>query len=441
MKRATLVYFIAAVTAIVLLASPVQAQQLPTLNVLWWPGPEGDAMQEVCNYWNEHYAEAEGFTAQVLLTSRVGWWERMMAALSAGSREFDVVMTATYELANMADHLVPVTDQIDTWNLFIESSLDAVRSGGKTYAVPTDITIYVPMYRTDLIERLLTDPEWQQTYTEIASQYLGKPLEPKQPEDWDWDDLKAVSLFFTRSINRDSPVPYGIALPAKNIIYNVFVWNGILWSMGGNWFDASGNPALDSPEALEAMAVYTDLMEWNASPDESINWEYPELQLAFGSGQVAIILQAIAGYGELINPEQYPQVYDKVGLMPNPGNHATHTHVLGAAVNKHSRYVDEGVRFLQFLATEPALRIYLEGAGNPPVPNLMEAYAAERPHFPFLSANAVQYGFVEAVQGQPAPVQYFSAVAEELSAGWALVVSPEEALRRANERLSGLLSR
>lgn len=49
---------------------------------------------------------------------------------------------------------------------------------------------------------------------------------------------------------------------------------------GGSWFDENQIPALNSPVALEAMKVYTDLMNWGATPPECVNWEFPELQFA-----------------------------------------------------------------------------------------------------------------------------------------------------------------
>jgi len=416
------------------------SENLPCIKVLWWPGPESVAMQKVCDYWNSNYSEKEGFKAQVLLFSREGWWEKMTTALQAGSKEFDIVMTSTYQVENMYDNLFILDEYIKTWDIFIPTSLDAVRYEGNLYAIPTDSTIYVPIYRKDLMTELLQNDSWKQKYSDIAKKYLGKPMLPKEPNDWDWDDFKAFSLFFTKSINSDSPTLYGTALPAKNIIYNVFVWDGVLWSMGGSWFDENQIPALNSPVALEAMKVYTDLMNWGATPPECVNWEFPELQFAMGSGQTAIILQAIAGYNELSNKDSYPNIFDKVGLMKNPGNHSTHLHVLAAGVNKNSIYLDESLSFLSYLATEEALKIYLESGGTPPVETLLESEGLNNEFLSFLSDNISSHAFVEYVGEKPASMEYFSVLSEELSKGWALIVSPEEALKLANKKLEELTS-
>ena len=80
-------------------------------------------------------------------------------------------------------------------------------------------------YRTDLIAKLLSDPAWQAKYTEIAQAKLGKALAPKDPDQWTWDDYAATAMFFTKSINSDSPTRYGTVLQMKNLLFNMMVWH------------------------------------------------------------------------------------------------------------------------------------------------------------------------------------------------------------------------
>ena len=47
---------------------------------------------------------------------------------------------------------------------------------------------------------------------------------------------------------------------------------------------------------------------------------------------------------------------------------------------------------------------------------------------------------MEYVGEKPASMEYFSVLSEELSKGWALIVSPEEALKLANKKLEELTS-
>ncbi len=59
-------------------------------------------------------------------------------------------------------------------------------------------------YRKDLIDRLLSDEAWKKKYSDIAKNKLGKALEPKDPDKWNWDDYEATALFFTKSINAEA---------------------------------------------------------------------------------------------------------------------------------------------------------------------------------------------------------------------------------------------
>lgn len=126
--------------------------------------------------------------------------------------------------------------------------------------------------------------------------------------------------------------------------------------------------------------------------------------------------------------------------MKNPGNHSTHLHVLAAGVNKNSIYLDESLSFLSYLATEEALKIYLESGGTPPVETLLESEGLNNEFLSFLSDNISSHAFVEYVGEKPASMEYFSVLSEELSKGWALIVSPEEALKLANKKLEELTS-
>lgn len=92
----------------------------------------------------------------------------MTTALQAGSKEFDIVMTSTYQVENMYDNLFILDEYIKTWDIFIPTSLDAVRYEGNLYAIPTDSTIYVPIYRKDLMTELLQNDSWKQKYSDIA---------------------------------------------------------------------------------------------------------------------------------------------------------------------------------------------------------------------------------------------------------------------------------
>ncbi len=281
------------------LAWPVLARAEVTL--LFWPGPESEAMQKVIDAWNAGPGKAPDDQVKQLLFSRQGYFDKEIADLAAGSKEFDVALVTTYTLGRYAPFLDPIGQDLspDVKTLFAPVALGSLALNGEQYGVPTDISLHFTYYRKDLIDRLLTDDAWKKSYAAIAQKELGKALEPKDPKDWTWDDFMATALFFTKRINPDSPTRYGTVLELKNLIFNIMIWQAALVSNGGNWLDQDGKVIIDSPAARRALEIYKKLIDAGATPPDSTNYEYAEANAAFGSGQVATMLQWNAAFNEL----------------------------------------------------------------------------------------------------------------------------------------------
>jgi multiple sugar transport system substrate-binding protein len=323
-------------------------------------------------------------------------------------------------------------------------SLKSLTYGGKLYGVPTDISLHFLYYRKDLIDKLMSDADWQAKYTAIAKKKLGKDLAPKDPADWTWDDFEAAALFFSRADNPTSPTRYGTALQMKDLIFNVMLWQSTLVSNGGNWLDASGKPAIDSPAGRTGLEIYKTLVDDRATPPDSISYEYPETNAAFQSGQTATILQWNAAYNELNDPAKSPMVAGKIGLAPMPAGskgHRTHVHSLGIGLNKASPHQADAGKFLAWLATPGAMTVYGDAGGTPPMPAVLERLSDKRPEFKLVGDYAANYGFV--VQGGTASyaVPVYSALADTFSSYWAGQITVDAALQKADAAMAAAMAR
>ena len=78
-----------------------------TVTLLFWPGPESDAMQAVVDAYNEGPGAEAGVEVEQLLFSRQGYFEKELADLAAGSTEFDLALVTTYTLGRYAPYLEP----------------------------------------------------------------------------------------------------------------------------------------------------------------------------------------------------------------------------------------------------------------------------------------------------------------------------------------------
>ena len=207
------------------------------VTLLFWPGPESEAMQKVLDAYNAGPGQADGITVKQLLFSRQGYFEKEQADLAAGSSEFDLALVTTYTLGRYAPYLDPIDAQVpaEAKAAFAPVALQSLTFDGKLYGVPTDISVHFLYYRKDLVDRLLSDPEWQKRYAAIAKEKLGREMQPKAPDDWTWDDWIAAALFFSAADNPDSPTRFGTVLQMKNLIFNMMLWQATLVSNGGDW--------------------------------------------------------------------------------------------------------------------------------------------------------------------------------------------------------------
>jgi multiple sugar transport system substrate-binding protein len=441
MRRITFSFVFAAMFVIGGLALGQQ-----TVTLLFWPGPESEAMQQVIDAYNAGQGQEDGVEVEQLLFSRQGFFDKELADLSAGSTEFDLNLVTTYTLGRYAPYLEPLGQYVtgDPASDFIPAAIDSLTFDDQIFGVPTDVSLHFLFFRQDLIDQLMEDEAWQETYGDISEERLGERLQPKAPADWTWDDYIATSLFFTRSINPDSPTQFGTVLQLRNLIFNIMIWQSTLVSNGGNWLDEDGNVIIDSDAAARGLEIYQTIIDAGATPPGSINYEFAEANEAFRNGQAASMLQWNAAYSTLTNPEESPQVADQVGIAPPPAGpegHRTHVHSLGIGMNAASENKEAAGHFVDYLFTEEAMAIYAEAGGSPPVVEVLNAMADDRPDFARLAQYLDDYAFV--VNGGTASyaVPVYEVLAEEFSAVWSGQKSIEQALDDAQSRMQETVSR
>mgnify|MGYP003674115609 CR=1 FL=1 len=412
------------------------ASALADITVLAWPGgPQEEALRIVV----DHYNETSDSQVELLYFSRDNFFDKMLADLAAGSQDFDVMLTATYNVGKYAPFMVPIDDLIteEVLSTFPQGAIDTQSYEGHVYGLPTDLSLNFLYYREDLINELLSNAEWQAKYAEISEEYLGVAMAPKPVDDWNWDDYIAASLFFTRSINSDSPVAYGTVLQLKNLLFNIMIWQATAASYGGDWRDADGNITIDTDAYRRGLEIYKLLVDAEATPADSLSYEYAEANAAFGSGQVAFFTQWSAAYAEFTQPDDYPAIEGLFGITHQPAGDLgpkTHYHSLGLGINANSERQDEARAFLSYLGTNEAMEIYLANGGQPPVVEaLMTALAGDRPDMLMMGEHTAQYGFVMNGGASSNALGLYSNMAENFTAYWADELDIDTAINNVTE--------
>jgi multiple sugar transport system substrate-binding protein len=429
-----------AVLAASLFATTAQA----AVTVLGWPGgSEETALRAAAAAYNDLSSVSADDKVNLIFFNRDGFYDKLQADMAAGSNAFDVNLLATYAIGRYAPYMEPVDLGPDAAKVFGESVLKTMQYDGKQYGVPTDLSLHFMYYRRDLIDALLKDDAAKAKFAEISQKYLGKALQPKDPDSWTWDDWAATALYFTKSINSASPVRYGTVLQMKNLLFNIMVFQSLPRSYGGDWMDAKGNVTIDSDAYKTGLKLYKTLYDAGATPKDSLSYEYPETNAAFGSGQAATALQWNAAAGELTDKAKSPAVADKVGIVAPPAGpvaRADHIHGLGLGLNKNAKNKAGGIKFLQWLATQDASLLYAKSGGSPALaPDVVAKIATDRPDLVQLGKFASAYGYVMTGGTSANALSVYELQAKEFTGYWSGQESLEQALANTKAGMEKLL--
>ncbi len=436
------IHSMAAIAAGALVLAP--SLSCAEVTVLGWPGgPEEVALRAAAAQYNARPDVAEEDKVELIFFSRDGFFDKLQADLAAGTDAFDVNLLATYSIGRYAPYLKPVTLDEEAAGVFGDSVLTTMQFEGRQYGVPTDLSLHFLYYREDLIEALLGDDEARARYGDISEQYLGVRREPGHPDTWTWDDFAANALYFTRSINPDSPTRYGTVIQLKNLLFNMMVFHSLPRSYGADWMDADGNITVDSDAYRTALELVKLLVDAGATPGDSFSYEYAEANAAFGSGQVAAMVQWNAAAADLLDPEKNPASAEGTATVAPPSGpegRFTHVHGLGLGVNAGGRNVAGGEAFVRWLSTAEAAITYAKAGGAPGLTEQVVAQVAdERPDLVPLGTYAANYGFVMNGGTSAKALSVYELQAKEFTGYLSGATSLDEALAATAEGMAELL--
>ncbi|MDF0596834.1 extracellular solute-binding protein [Psychromarinibacter halotolerans] len=423
-----------------LMATAAQAE----VTVLGWPGgPEEEALRAVTEIYNAKEDVAEDNKVELLFFSRDGFFDKLQADLAAGSDAFDVNLLATYSIGRYAPYMEPITLSDEAEGVFGDTVLSTMQFEGAQYGVPTDLSMHFLFFRTDLMEELMGDEDAKATYASISEEYLGTAMEPVAPDEMTWEDFAATALYFSRSVNPDSPTRYGTVLQMKNLLFNMMVFQSLPRAYGADWMDADGNITVDSEAYRTALEMYKMLYDAGATPTDSLSYEFPEANAAFTSGQVAMMVQWNGASGALTGAESAPmtaEVTASVAPPTGPEGRFTHIHGLGLGLNKNAQNPDGAKAFLEWLSTEEAAVAYATAGGAPGLTGTaIEAVAEARPDLVPLGEFASNYGYVMNGATGANALSIYELQAQEFTGYWGDTQSLDEALSAAEAGMTDLL--
>ena len=207
----------------------------------------------------------------------------------------EVFTVGQFEFPGLVDSGVIAngSDQIEAQDDIYPGLAAAFSVDGELYCAPKDFSTLGLLYNKDLFDT-------------AGVEY--------PTADWTWDDFQAAA----ETLTADDVVGASIA-PDRNR------WLAFFYGNGAQVFDAEGNPTFNSPEAVESLDFYTNLVSSgvaNTPANLNSGWNGE----AFGQGKAAMTIEGNWAIGYL--NETFPDINWGVAEIPKaPGaeDHSTLT--------------------------------------------------------------------------------------------------------------------
>jgi len=350
MKRLTalIVFALLLVPGIIFAAAQPESEgsEEVTLTIAGRDGAYGEAMQLAADAYS---AQNPNVTFEILKLSGASLLEQTVVDLGTGTGTYDLLMIDDSYAPRMmqAGWLADLGEIYESRNLSLDPDLisNIVQLGrhpygpdGTLYALPHVGNVELFAFRQDLADKYgHSDP---QTWDDVLA--AAKAIAAGEPD--------VTPILFRGS--KGNPIVTGF-LP-------------IYWAFGAEIL-VDGQPAFDTPEALNALNFFLELAEY--APEGVSMYQSAQVRDALYSGTAAIVIEVWPGWiGALEDPE-VSNVVGKVSVVNHPGQVEPSSPLVGVwllGIPKDSENIDAAFDFLQFITGTDMQREMAMETGIPP---------------------------------------------------------------------------
>ncbi|MFB4354501.1 sugar ABC transporter substrate-binding protein [Microbacterium sp. LS_15] len=369
-----------------------------TLSYAIWDENQKPAMEEIAAAFEE---ENPNVSIDIQVTPYKEYFTKLQTAATGGSAADVFWMNGpNFQLYASNGQLAPLDDAgVDAAD-YPEGLIDLYTFDGTLYGAPKDFDTVALWYNKALFDA-----------AGVAYPAAG----------WTWDDFAAAAAALTDPATGQ----YGVAASQ----YGQENYYNSIAQAGGEVISADGTESgYGSPEALEGIELWTDLIEAGSSPTAQQMTDTNPEDL-FLSGKVAMFQNgswAAIAYGE--NADISDQV-DVAPLPEGPTGNQSVIHGVGNVANAKSPHLAEAKAFAAFASGEQAAKIQAEtGTVIPAFHDTQQAWVDAQPQFDLQV-------YIDALDtAVPYPVSkntsaWTSIESEVLSQVWSGAVTPEAGLK------------
>ncbi len=297
----------------------------------------------------KHFEQANpGITVKWVTLEEGTLRQRVTTDIATKGGQFDVMTIGMYETPIWAKK--GWLKEVATDAAYdVDDLLPAIRSGlsdgGKLYASPFYGESSMLMYRKDLADKVGFKMPDQPTWAQVK-EFAGKAHDPKAGV-------------------------YGMCLRGKpGWGDNMAFFTTLVNTHGGQWFDMSWKPQLETKPWKDALAFYVDIMKAYGPPGASAN-SFNENLALFNEGKCAMWVDATIAASFISDPKQ-SKVADKVAYAQAPvavtPKGANWLWAWALAIPASSQKVDAAQTFVKWATSKDYIKLVAKEQGWAAVP-------------------------------------------------------------------------
>ncbi len=314
-------------------------------------GVEGDALRQAA----QDYEKQTGVHINIAEFPYANLFEKELIDLNSRTGAYDLIMLddpwfpkfASLNVLTDFGPLLQKKGKADPENDFVPSSIALCRQPyqtGALYALPYVGNSQLFFYRQDLFEK----------------HHLKEPAT--------WEDVLAAARAISEQETAGAPGGgriYGYVMRAAQGNAAVADFMPIFWAFGGEMFDSSGQPAVNSPEGIAALKFMIELGKYSPPGYASFNADEVGAHLLQGTAAMSINWPA---WISSFNDPSKSKVIDKMRFFQMPGARNPGRAEIGnwlIAIPREAKSPDAAMDFLLWATSAEQMKRSAE-RGNPP---------------------------------------------------------------------------
>ncbi len=288
--------------------------------------------------------------------------EEILKETATGGGNYDLLVYVDAWGQGIQNFIQPIDDRVkaDNYNIGdfpLVYQIPGKNKKGETMGVPLRGHAFMLFYRKDVFDKLGLKPPT--TWAEMEA--AAKTIQEKT-------NLKGLSVY------------YGLTGGQ-----NLFVWESLTWSNGGDLFDKDWKPIFNSPAGVEATQRYVDwLLKQKIVTEGAKTFGEQDGMNEMVQGRAAMYLGWSWMYSNFTNAKVVaPEALNNIAFVPAPtwegkGKSATYGHIWEVGILKSSKKQDAAWEYIKWLTNAATEKKVALDKSDPKLDNVVVVHTSNQ---------------------------------------------------------------